>query len=268
MTIALIGCGKMGGAILKGWQSSKEVDDDILIYDPLARHGDPLFFGTELFNKLGDFLKSVIRADTIVLAIKPQIMNEVCASLKPGISHKALIISVAAGQTIRSFKDRFNEEQPVIRTMPNTPASIGKAMTVATTCPECTDLHKRKAEMLMKAIGQVEWIDDETLMDNVTAISGCGPAYVFYMIEVLAQAGEKAGLEKTLAMKLAKQTVIGSAALAESDSGTPVEKLRENVTSPGGVTKAALEVLMTGQMQKIFDKAISAAIKRSRELNT
>jgi pyrroline-5-carboxylate reductase len=255
----------MGGALLRGWQERK-INDNIIIYDPLARHGDPQFYGTELFNKLGDFIKSAIRADTFVMAVKPQIMDDVCLSIIPGVSKKALIISIAAGQTIDSFKQRFPEGQPVIRAMPNTPASIGKGMTVLAASESCSESQKEKAEKLLSAVGLVEWAGDEKIMDAVTAISGSGPAYVFYLAEVLAEAGIRAGLDREMALRLARQTIIGSGALAENQKNVDIRELRSDVTSPGGTTEAALEVLMSGKLQEIFDKAVAAAIERGHEL--
>ncbi len=265
MTIALVGCGNMGSAILKGWKSAG-IKEDIIIYDPMARHGDPVFYGTELFNKLGDFIKASIRADTVIMAVKPQIMHEVCLSIKPGVSGKALIISIAVGQTIEAFKNRFSDDQPIIRTMPNTPAAIGKGVTAAVACDKSTEAHKEKADRLLRASGHVEWLEDEALIDPVSTISGSGPAYVFLLMEVMAEAGTKLGLDKEMAMRLARQTVIGSASLAEKENQTPASKLRERVTSPGGTTQAALNVLMSGDVQNAFDKAVEAALKRSREL--
>lgn len=264
MTIALVGCGHMGRAILEGWKAAG-INETIIIYDPLARHGDPVFRGTELFNKPGDFMKSALRADTFVMAVKPQIMKDVCESIKPIVSKKTVILSIAAGKTIASFKELFSEEQVVIRTMPNTPAAIGKGVTAMVACNEATEKQKEKAEKLMAPTGDIEWVEDEATIDTISAISGSGPAYVFLMIEMLAKAGEKAGLDAKMSMRLARKTIIGSAALAESSDET-AETLRKNVTSPGGTTEKALAVLMSGEVQKAYDEAVKAAIAKSKEL--
>ena len=152
--------------------------------------------------------------------------------------------------------------------MPNTPAAIGEGVTVAVANSHVTEEQKRQADALLRATGEVRWIENEAKMDAVTALSGSGPAYVFLLIETLAKAGENQGLPAEMAMRLARQTVIGSAALAERDAAIPAATLRQNVTSPGGTTAAALKVLMdSGEMQALFDRALDAATRRSRELS-
>lgn len=216
-------------------------------------------------STLGDKIGA---ADIVVLAVKPQIMDKACEQIKEALSENTLILSIAAGQTIESFEQRFGENQPIIRAMPNTPAAIGKGITVLCANNHVSDEQKKNAETLLAASGLVEWLNDESLMDAVTAVSGSGPAYVFLLIEILAKAGKTQGLDPDLSMKLARQTVIGSAALAEGDVGTTATQLRENVTSPGGTTAAALEVLMNGELQKLYDRTIDAATKRGKELSS
>ncbi|MBK7361700.1 MAG: pyrroline-5-carboxylate reductase [Micavibrio sp.] len=255
--IALIGCGKMGRALLDGWVKSGI--KSIIVVEPSGIKGAPK--SVRVLKKPGKELKN---CDVIILAVKPQAMNDVCKSLKPHLAKDALILSIAAGRSTGGFKKLFGASQPIIRAMPNLPASIGKRR--RRQLKRKTDAEKIAAQLLAAA-GQVEWVKDEKLMDAVTAVSGSGPAYVFHLIETLAKSGKKAGLSKTLSMTLARQTIIGSAALADADK-TDAATLRKNVTSPGGTTAAALEILMNGEMQKIFDRAIQAAKKRSKQLSS
>ena len=261
MRIALIGCGKMGSALLRGWISSN-VTKDIQVLEPGTLPAE--FTGKVMHHKDSSHLKP---ADVFFLAVKPQVMSEVCTSIKHAVNADTLIVSIAAGQTISSFKNYFSAQQPVIRTMPNTPAAIGKGISVAV-ANENAHTRKNDAQLLLSALGSLEWIEDESLMDAVTALSGSGPAYVFLLIETLAKAGEKCGLSSDISMKLARQTVIGSAALAEADPKSSAIILRQNVTSPGGTTEAALKVLMAEKsMQDIFDRALAAATQRGKELS-
>jgi pyrroline-5-carboxylate reductase len=256
--IALVGCGKMGGAMLRGW-IARDMVSHVDVYDPAARKiPGPVTFQT---------LANQLRGDIFVLAVKPQIMDEVCAAISLTLKPGTPVLSIAAGQPLAAFERRFGKNQPVIRSMPNTPAAIGKGITVAVANKNVTPAHKQLAAGLLDAVGLVEWVEDEALLDAVTAVSGSGPAYVFLLIETLAAAGVKAGLPQALATRLARQTVIGAAALAEADSEIDAATLRKNVTSPGGTTEAALKVLMeSGEMQDLFDRAIAAATERGREL--
>jgi pyrroline-5-carboxylate reductase len=268
-TIALIGCGKMGGAMLRGWIDARTAGH----IDVLEPHGLPLSLSAltpepvTVHGSAAIFLRNANKhPDVVVLAVKPQIMDEVCAAIAPGIPKQALVLSIAAGKPVAAYERAFGADQPVVRVMPNTPAAIGKGMSVAVANAHVSAEQRALAHELLSAVGKVEWVRDETMMDAVTALSGSGPAYIFLLIETLAKAGEKAGLPPDMAMTLARQTVIGSAALAESDAQTPAATLRENVTSPGGTTAAALEVLMNGELQDIYNRAISAAVKRGQEL--
>ena len=177
-----------------------------------------------------------------------------------------MILSVAAGKTIHYFEDQLNIKQPIIRAMPNTPAAIGKGITVCTANKLVSDDQKNICTTLLETVSVVEWIDDESLMDAVTALSGSGPAYVFYMVEAMAAAGESIGLSEELSKKLARHTVSGAGALLEA-SDEEVSQLRINVTSPGGTTAAALDVLMSDEgIAKIMRRAMQDAKARSKEL--
>lgn len=261
--ITLIGCGKMGGAMLRGWLNS-DINATFTVIEP----HDIAFDNVAHFKTIDDASENLRNTDTIILAVKPQAMHEICTSLRNHISDNALLLSIAAGQSIANFENHFGATQPIIRTMPNTPAAIGKGMSVAVANANASETHKTVAKELLECAGKFEWIDDENLMDAVTALSGSGPAYVFYMIEVLAKSGEKIGLPPETAQSLARQTVIGAAALAENDADTPSSSLRQNVTSPGGTTEAALNILMDNRMQDLFDEALTAARDRGKELNS
>lgn len=271
LNIALIGCGKMGSAMLRGWLSAN-IENRVHVLDP---QGLPTEFNDYAPNPLSwykdadSFTEAKPNADIFVLAVKPQIMKAVCQSIKAVVPDHALILSIAAGQTISGFERLFGGRQPIIRAMPNTPAAIGKGITAAVANPHVTSSQREQAQAVLDATGPVEWIEDEGWLDAITALSGSGPAYIFHMIEALAAAGEAAGLPADLSMRLARQTVIGAAALAETDADTSAATLRENVTSPGGTTAAALEVLMADQcgLKTLMTNTIDAAVKRSRELS-
>lgn len=265
--IGLAGCGKMGTAMVRGWLAAG-LAERIDILDP---HGLPPELALEekiAYCKDADMFAATSGTwDLLVIAVKPQIMEEFCASMAHAIPSNLPILSIAAGQTIASFQQRLGAGRPVIRSMPNTPAAIGKGITVATATPHTDERLIEIAHTLLGAMGRVEWTEDESLLDAVTAVSGSGPAYVFYLIEALAGAGVKAGLDKDLATALARQTVIGSAALAEHDADISASTLRENVTSPNGTTAAALSVLMDGRLQALMNEAVAIATARSKELS-
>jgi pyrroline-5-carboxylate reductase len=202
--------------------------------------------------------------DTIVLAVKPQSFRDAGAKLKTLIAPSTLVVSIMAGTTIASISEVCGGA--VVRAMPNTPAAIGRGITVAVAANDVSAAQRAVADALLRATGAVEWVDDEPLMDAVTAVSGSGPAYVFLLAEELARAGVEAGLPVELATKLARETVAGSGELlhrSELSSAT----LRQNVTSPGGTTAAALEVLMGPDgLQPLLTRAVAAATRRSKEL--
>ncbi|MBI4030509.1 MAG: pyrroline-5-carboxylate reductase [Proteobacteria bacterium] len=268
INLALIGCGKMGTAMLRGWLASS-IENRIYILDPAGIPEDlqdyvpnPVSF----FTDPAKFVSAAPAADIFIIAVKPQIMENVCRSIAKAVPRSALVLSIAAGQTITSFERRFGTAQPVVRAMPNTPASIGEGISAAVANGNVTENQKEQADAVLKSIGKTEWVDDESLLDAITAVSGSGPAYVFLLIEIMAEAGCKAGLPADLAMRLARQTVVGASALAKKETALPVSSLRQSVTSPGGTTEAALRVLMGGPMQRLFDEAIAAATARGKEL--
>ena len=261
--IVLIGCGKMGRAMLQGWLKSSP-QNQYTVIDPGLEN--PPHDDVALFPSLPDAAEHINAANIFILAVKPQMMMGVCNNLAKTLPASALILSIAAGCKIESFENYFGPEQPIIRAMPNTPAAIGKGITVAVANANVSLENSNKAKELLKATGKFEWIDEEEMMDTVTAMSGSGPAYVFHLIEMLAKAGVENGLPENLSMTLARQTVIGSGALADSEPQTSAETLRENVTSPNGTTAAALRILMDGRAQNLLNDTVAAATHRSEEL--
>ena len=261
-TIALAGAGKMGGAMLTGWLAGGLDPKRAVVIEPQPSPEIASLAAKGI--RLNPSAKDTGAVETLVVAVKPQSFREAGIVLKPFVGSATLVVSIMAGTTIASISDICGGA--VVRAMPNTPAAIGRGITVAVAAKNVSAAQRAVADALLQAIGKVEWVDDETLMDAVTAVSGSGPAYVFLLAEELARAGVEAGLPAELATRLARETVAGSGELlrrSEASSAT----LRQNVTSPGGTTAAALEVLMGADgMQQLMIRAIAAATKRSREL--
>lgn len=255
----------MGSALIQGWMGA-DLLERAEILDPEGIP-DSLSHYKNLFHVKQGGQLDLQRSDLVILAVKPQIMDLVCAGLKEFLPDGLPVLSIAAGKSISYFQTHLPDGTPLIRTMPNTPAAIGRGMTALYATDNVTDGQKAMAEALMSAVGKTLWMDDEEQMNAVTAVSGSGPAYVFYLIEALAAAGEKVGLSAEQSMTLARQTVIGAAALAEDEKTIPAAMLRRNVTSPGGTTEAALDVLMNGEFQELMDRAILAAKDRGTELS-
>ena len=255
--------------MLKGWLRSKVINR-VYTLDPAGLPEDFQEYSPNPIQHFTDSKKLIDEKpeiDVLVMAVKPQIFESACEAIKPLLSESTLIVSIAAGKTIQEFQSFFSERQPTIRAMPNTPASIGKGITVLCSNSSVNETHKQTANLLLNSIGEAEWIDNEDLMDAVTAVSGSGPAYLFYFIEALTESATKAGLDKELAYKLAHKTITGAAALAEAQDYYSASDLREQVTSPAGTTEAALNILMNDELQTILDQAVDAALKRSKELS-
>jgi pyrroline-5-carboxylate reductase len=259
-TIALAGAGKMGSAMLSGWLAGGLDARRVVVIEP--NPSDEINSLAKQGVRLNPSTSGAI--DTIVLAVKPQSFREAGAKLKPLIAPSTLVVSIMAGTTIASISEVCGGA--VVRAMPNTPAAIGRGITVAVAASDVSEGQRALTDALLRATGSVEWVDDEALMDAVTAVSGSGPAYVFLLAEELARAGVEAGLPLDLATKLARATVSGSGELlhrSELASAT----LRQNVTSPGGTTAAALDVLMGKEgLQPLMIRAIAAATRRSKDL--
>lgn len=261
--IAMIGCGKMGGALLKKWVTSN-LNFDFTVFKP-SPFDDPNL-KNNVTHKTST--KGESSFDIIILGVKPQVMSEVIEEYRQLVNNNTLILTIAAGLPLSWYEDKFSSAQPIIRTMPNTPVEIGKGVTIAVANEATATQHKTWAEKLFAPTGLFQWLEHEDMLTTATTISGCGPAYLFYFIEALSKAGTNAGLPKSVAIELARQTVIGSAALTEAESSVDVQELRKNVTSKHGVTEAALNVLMDGRLEDIMTDAISAAIIRSQELSS
>ncbi|MEA2898996.1 MAG: pyrroline-5-carboxylate reductase [Bradyrhizobium sp.] len=261
-TIVLAGAGKMGGAMLSGWLAQGLDANRVAVIEPYPSEEIKALPAKGV--RLNPAPKDIGTVAALVVALKPQMFREAGPGLRPFAGSSTLVVSIMAGITIASISEVCGGR--VVRAMPNTPAAIGRGITVAVAAGNVSAAQRAVADALLRATGSVEWTGDETLMDAVTAVSGSGPAYVFLLAEELARAGVEAGLPPELATKLARETVAGSGELlhrSELDAAT----LRRNVASPGGTTAAALEVLMgPGGMQALLTRAVAAATQRSREL--
>jgi len=261
-SIVLAGAGKMGGAMLAGWLSRGLDPGRVCVVDPSP--SDSIRALVSQGIRLNPSPSDLGTVDALVVALKPQAFREAALGLKPFAASSTLVVSIMAGTPIAAIEEFCGGS--VVRAMPNTPAAIGRGITVAVAADRVSAAQRATADALLRATGSVEWIADEGWMDAVTAVSGSGPAYVFLLAEALAQAAIDAGLPAELAAKLARETVAGSGELlhrSSADSAT----LRQNVTSPGGTTAAALQVLMAADgLQPLMTRAIAAATRRSRDL--
>ncbi len=261
--LALVGCGKMGSAMLQGWLALRLTPQNVTVLEP--HPSDDVMALAKRGLVLNPDLRSVEKFSVVILAVKPQVAPEILAGLKDVAGEGTLAVSIMAGRTV-GFLEQHLPGAAVVRAMPNTPAAIGRGMTVAVPNRRVTPAQRSIADTLLAATGRVEWIGDEGLMDAVTAVSGSGPAYVFLLAEMLAQAGVAAGLPAPLAATLARETVSGAGELLHRSPLDPAT-LRKNVTSPGGTTAAALDVLMAVDgLDPLMKKAIAAATARSRAL--
>ena len=265
--IALVGAGQMGSALAAGWLRGKRGLDPARLLIVAPEPGDR---AKELVAKYA--LKTVpalgprMAKDVgmVVLAVKPQVFDTVAPALAANLADDCAVVSIIAGNGLRQMQEVFGD-RPLIRAMPNTPTAIGKGITVAI-ANEAGEARKADAEKLLKVGGPVEWIEDERLMGAVTAVSGSGPAYVFLLAEALAGAGFGEGLPRELADKLARETIIGAAALL-AHTGDDPQTLRRAVTSPGGTTQAAIDVMMAGGgLPDLMRRAVNAAERQSRKL--
>lgn len=265
--LLLAGAGKMGGAMLAGWLDRGLDPRQIIVQDPapppesaalLSKHGIEIRQpGTALAEPPA----------VILVAVKPQMMDQVFPELATQAGSDTLVLSVAAGKTIASFEAHLPAGGAVVRSIPNTPAAIGRGITVCCANAAVTAAQRETCQSLLSAVGEVGWVEDEGLIDAATAVSGSGPAYVFLLVECLAEAGRAVGLDAELAMRLACATISGSGELLRQ-SGLDPATLRKNVTSPGGTTAAALAVLMAEDgLQPLMTRAAEAAARRSRELS-
>jgi pyrroline-5-carboxylate reductase len=261
-TLVLVGAGKMGGALLDGWLSRGLSPKKIVVLEP--QPGKPVKALVKRGLRLNPKAKPRDVA-AMVIAVKPQTAPEALPPLTPLLGRNSVVVSIMAGRTL-SFLERMLPGTAVVRAMPNTPAAIGRGITVAVGNRRVRPAARKLADALLSAVGAVEWASDEALMDAVTAVSGSGPAYVFLLAETMARAGVAAGLPLALSEKLARETIAGAGELLHR-SVEPAAALRQNVTSPGGTTAAALDVLMAGDgVEPLMTRAIAAATRRGKEL--
>ncbi len=258
--LVLLGCGKMGSALLAGWLEGGLSPQSVWVLDPKP---------SDWVKGAGVHLNEGVPTDPAValVAVKPQMMGEALPTLQVLGNGTTLFVSIAAGTPIVAFEAALGANTPIVRSMPNTPAAVGKGITAIIGNARAGEADMATASALLSAVGQVVRLEDESQMDAVTGLSGSGPAYVFLLIEAMTTAGIEQGLAPDLALQLARATVAGAGALAEAAPESPAQ-LRVNVTSPNGTTQAALEVLMdpkTG-LPPIVSRAIAAATQRSKEL--
>ncbi|NND44959.1 MAG: pyrroline-5-carboxylate reductase [Xanthomonadales bacterium] len=254
----------MASALISGLVGAQNPPRSIRVSDPSAEARQRLqsTFGAECFERSEDAVRD---ADLIVLAVKPQVMPAVLAELGDCVQGDPLLLSIAAGITVETLRAAFEPPPPVVRAMPNTPALIGRGISGAFAGPGCGPQQRALAESVLTAAGECVWIEDEALMDVVTAVSGSGPAYFFLLIEAMRDAGQALGLSADTANQLALHTAAGAGAMA-IDSNVDVAELRRRVTSPGGTTQAALEAFRDGGFEALVSKAVTAATRRGQAL--
>lgn len=263
-SIALVGAGNMGGALLAGWLADGYSPQSITIIDPSPpRSVIDIIADHQLRHELA--APGNYQPDVIIIALKPQVMDAALPAIRPLVGPNTVTVSVAAGTTIGSIEHILGKTA-IVRAMSNTPAQVRRAITVCVGNSYVTTDHRTSVTHLLASVGQVEWVESETLIDAVTGLSGSGPAYVFHLAEAMARAGVTAGLPEKLALSLARATICGAAELMHQSPLSAAE-LRANVTSPNGTTQAALEILMADEgLTALMTKAIAAATKRSSEL--
>ena len=265
LNLLLVGCGNMGRALLSGWLAHGMIAKTIII-EPTP-HNIPQDNRLVLCVNATD-IPSAFTPNIVVFAVKPQTLPDIAGYYAHYTGPDTLFLSIAAGKTIGFFEKHLGASAKIVRAMPNSPASIHAGITAACANAHITSNDRYKIGHLLQAVGDVVWVDDETLINPVTALSGSGPAYVFLLIEAMTKAGIKSGLPAEMSEKLARATVYGSGLLARKEQATPAETLRKNVTSPNGTTAAALDILMRdkGGIQELFDEALAAATQRAQEL--
>ncbi len=265
--VLLAGAGKMGAAMLSGWLARGLKPGDIVVQEPSIA-GEAAAIAEKYGIRVSSAVETFDPAPAvIIMAVKPQVMDQVFPPLAKFVGPQTVVLSIAAGRAIASFEKYLPQGSAVVRAMPNTPAAIGRGITGAVANAHVSAAQKAACDALLSAVGEVVWVNDESLIDAVTAVSGSGPAYVFLLAECLAEAGRQAGLPADTAMQLARATVSGAGELL-ARSPLDAATLRTNVTSPGGTTAAALSVLMRDErgLQDLMTKAVLAAQKRGQEL--
>ncbi len=265
-SLVLVGAGKMGGAMLEGWIASGLAGSAVTIIDPLPSAEMTAYCATHGIT-VNPASGSITPPEVLVLGIKPQMLDAAAPTLAPLAGEETLVLSILAGKTIANLMDRLPKARAFVRAMPNLPASVGRGISGAVANADVSARQKAIADTLLKGVGRVEWVDREALIDAVTGVSGSGPAYVFYLVECLAKAGEAEGLPPDLALRLARATVEGAGELLFK-SPLSAATLRQNVTSPGGTTAAGLQILMAENgLEPLVAGTVRAARRRAAELS-
>jgi pyrroline-5-carboxylate reductase len=266
-TIAFIGGGNIATSIVAGLVADAYDPQGLIVSDPDRNKLDTLAIGFGV-RTTQDNIEAARSADLAVLCVKPQMASQVCRELAPILKqHSPLFVSVMAGIRERSLQEWLGSPVPLVRAMPNTPAMIQSGAIVLHATPEATASHRNQAETVLRAGGLTRWVEEEEQMDAVTALSGSGPAYFFLLMEILEQVGADLGLDAENARLLTIQTALGAARMAMESEDSPRE-LRERVTSPGGTTERALDILESGGIRALVARAVNAARERSQELST
>lgn len=262
--IAFIGAGNMATSIIGGMVENGSPAETIRAADPYPESLDRLA-KTAAVRTFNDNAEAVSGADVVILAVKPQVMGDVCSALAPSLAKDTLVVSIAAGISIASLKNWLGQDTPVVRCMPNTPSLLGCGATGLFATAEVSELQKGHAESILGAVGLVEWVSSEALLDAVIAVSGSAPAYFFLFMESIIDTGTRMGLDRETAIRLAQQTALGAARMAQEDDADLVE-LRRRVCSPGGTTEAAIACFEAAGLRKVIDDAMQAAVDRSVEM--
>jgi pyrroline-5-carboxylate reductase len=264
--LLLVGCGKMGGALLDGWLERGVPGERVTVVEPYAPAAAGFLDRGVAVAPDAAALPAGIAPAVVVFAVKPQQMDAMLPDFRRFARPETVFLSIAAGRTIAAYERHLGAAAAIVRAMPNTPAAVGRGMSVLCANAGASEAQRAACGALLSAVGEVAWVDDESLLDPVTAVSGGGPAYVFLLIECLARAGAEAGLPEDLSMRIARATVAGAGELVHR-ADEPASVLRENVTSPGGTTLEALKVLMAPDgLQPLMTRAIAEATRRGREL--
>jgi pyrroline-5-carboxylate reductase len=265
-SLVLVGAGKMGQAMLAGWLAIGLDPARVTAIDPLLDERARATIA-EKGVRLVEGPDRLAVPEALVLAIKPQTLESAAPGVRSLIGERTLVLSILAGKRIADLGARLGASAKIVRAMPNTPAAVGRGISAAVAAPGVSAHQRAMADALLACVGKVEWVEDEALIDAVTAVSGSGPAYVFLLVECMAAAGAKVGLPHELAVRLSRATVEGAGELLFREAGTDAATLRRNVTSPAGTTAAALEVLMAkGGLAPLMERAIAAAARRASEL--
>jgi pyrroline-5-carboxylate reductase len=267
--LLLAGAGNMGGALLAGWLARGLDPRRLIVQDPAPAPAIRDLLQRHHITAVGSASRQPEPPAVLVVAVKPQVVDLVLPSLSKLVGPNTTVLSVAAGRTIASFERQLASRTAVVRSIPNMAAAVGRAITVAVANAAVSGAQRSLCDELLRAIGEVAWVDEEALIDLATAVSGSGPAYVFLLTECLSEAGVEAGLTPDLAMKLARSTIVGAGELLYHSPLRP-DQLRESVTSPNGTTFAALQVLMGARgrrgLQSLLSEAVAAAARRAKEL--